>query len=344
MLDFVEDVVGRVTWLDLVLFALSWLGVAVGAAIAYFQNAAAPRSLSGFRRYCFPPILFQRTTFMDICCTLLIFPLLNWPLRGAKLAAACFAARAHHAALTQSFGAVARHDPGMIAAALLTLGAVLCTDFGIFTGHFLSHKSRVLWEFHKMHHSSTSLIPQTTYRAHPVDDILEVVFSRVYMGIVFGTFWYLFHLDPAQMTVFGIDWFFALNLLNFFHLRHSHIYLRLPAWWEFVFYSPRNHQVHHSVEERHWDRNFGHTLALWDRLFGSYVTETPAARSFEVGLSHVEPGQYESLWKLYLLPFVRIWRFVKAEGWLALFGTRRFAWQRPVVAPGLRDDTQRSAA
>ncbi len=331
MLGFVRELIGEITWFDVTLFTLAWLGVVIGAAIAYFQNVRPPRSLAGFFGYCFPPILFQHTTFMDICCSLLIYPLVNWPLRVGKLAIAYIVARAHHDALQQSFGhavvAAPLAKPGTIVTVLLTLAAVCCVDFGIFTAHFFLHKTRVLWEFHKMHHSSTSLIPATTNRAHPIEDALEAVFSHVYLGLTFGTFWYVFHLNPVKMTIYGIDWFVALNLLNFSHLRHSHIYLRLPAWWEFIFYSPRNHQVHHSLEQRHWDKNFGHTLAIWDRLFGFYVNEPPAARNFQVGLSQAEPGHYDRVWKLYLLPFLRVWQIVRTEGWLALFRMRRFWWQ-----------------
>jgi sterol desaturase/sphingolipid hydroxylase (fatty acid hydroxylase superfamily) len=326
VLDFVRAVIDQVTWFDLTLFGLAWLGVFVGAVIGYRQNVAPPRSLTGFVRYCFPQFLFQRTTFMDVCCSLLIYPIFNWPLQGAKWAITFLTVHGQHTVLSQTIATPEAHSAGPLPTAIATLLAVVCVDLGIFTAHFLMHKSRVLWEFHKMHHSSTSLIPATTNRAHPIEDGLEVFFGHIYGGLTFGTFWYVFHLDPVRMTIYGVDWFIAFQLLNLFHLRHSHIYLRMPAWWEFVFCSPRNHQVHHSLEPQHWDRNFGHTLALWDRLLGSYV-DPPPTRDFAVGLSHAEPGHYDRVWKLYLLPFARVWQIRRVEGWLSLFSTRRFSWQ-----------------
>jgi sterol desaturase/sphingolipid hydroxylase (fatty acid hydroxylase superfamily) len=39
--------------------------------------------------------------------------------------------------------------------------------------------------------------------------------------------------------------------------------------------TPSNHRVHHSLQARHIDRNYGGVLIVWDRLFGSYAPEGP---------------------------------------------------------------------
>jgi hypothetical protein len=31
--------------------------------------------------------------------------------------------------------------------------------------------------------------------------------------------------------------------------------------------TPQSHRIHHSTEERHWEKNFGAILSVWDRLF-----------------------------------------------------------------------------
>ena len=53
------------------------------------------------------------------------------------------------------------------------------------------------------------------------------------------------------------------------HLRHSHIPLGYGRLLEHIVISPRLHQIHHSVERRHYDRNFGEIFALWDWMFGT---------------------------------------------------------------------------
>jgi sterol desaturase/sphingolipid hydroxylase (fatty acid hydroxylase superfamily) len=42
-----------------------------------------------------------------------------------------------------------------------------------------------------------------------------------------------------------------------------------------VFNTPAHHRVHHSAAERHFGRNFGGVLIVWDRLFGTYAAPEP---------------------------------------------------------------------
>ena len=53
------------------------------------------------------------------------------------------------------------------------------------------------------------------------------------------------------------------------HLRHSHIPVRYGRWGETVLISPYLHQLHHSIDPKHRDVNFGEVLSVWDRLFGT---------------------------------------------------------------------------
>jgi hypothetical protein len=48
------------------------------------------------------------------------------------------------------------------------------------------------------------------------------------------------------------------------------------GWFDRWFVSPSNHRVHHAVNDRYLDRNYGGILIVWDRLFGSFVEEDPA--------------------------------------------------------------------
>jgi hypothetical protein len=45
------------------------------------------------------------------------------------------------------------------------------------------------------------------------------------------------------------------------------------GWFDRWFASPSNHRVHHAVNERYIDRNYGGILMVWDRLFGTFVEE-----------------------------------------------------------------------
>ena len=48
------------------------------------------------------------------------------------------------------------------------------------------------------------------------------------------------------------------------------------GWFDRWFVSPSNHRVHHAVNERYLDRNYGGILIVWDRLFGTFQEEARA--------------------------------------------------------------------
>jgi sterol desaturase/sphingolipid hydroxylase (fatty acid hydroxylase superfamily) len=48
------------------------------------------------------------------------------------------------------------------------------------------------------------------------------------------------------------------------------------GWFDRWFCSPSNHRVHHAVNERYLDRNYGGIWVVWDRIFGSFVEEDDA--------------------------------------------------------------------
>jgi sterol desaturase/sphingolipid hydroxylase (fatty acid hydroxylase superfamily) len=52
-------------------------------------------------------------------------------------------------------------------------------------------------------------------------------------------------------------------------MQHSHVWLPLRGWLGRLILSPAHHQIHHSVDEAHHDRNFGNTFAGFDWLFGT---------------------------------------------------------------------------
>ena len=46
------------------------------------------------------------------------------------------------------------------------------------------------------------------------------------------------------------------------------------GWFDRWFASPSNHRVHHAVNDRYIDRNYGGIFMAWDRLFGTFVEES----------------------------------------------------------------------
>ncbi len=58
-------------------------------------------------------------------------------------------------------------------------------------------------------------------------------------------------------------------LLTYGHLRHSHMWIAFTGIAGRILQSPAHHQLHHSANPAHFDKNLGFALALWDWAFGT---------------------------------------------------------------------------
>ncbi len=153
---------------------------------------------------------------------------------------------------------------------LYTLIFFVVEDVSRFALHLGLHKIPFLWRFHQVHHSATTLTPLTVHRIHPVEMFLYFVRGTCVFGIVSGCFVYCFGSKLSGLQVLGVDMLgFLFNLLGA-NLRHSHIWLSFGSF-EKWFISPAQHQIHHSIDTEHRDKNFGTCLACWDKLYGSWV-------------------------------------------------------------------------
>ncbi len=188
-----------------------------------------------------------------------------------------------------------------------TLVAVLAIDFAIFLTHYVQHKFAPLWHFHSVHHSAEVLNIVTVYRQHPVDLFITGTFMVILTEAAFAFYAYLTMSEPAQLTIGGLNIvLFGFYLLGY-NLRHSHIWLSYPRWLSYIFISPAQHQTHHSIDEKHFDKNFGFIFAIWDWLFGTlYVPK--GYEKLEFGISRAEPNPFASVFELYLKPFQLAWK------------------------------------
>lgn len=189
--------------------------------------------------------------------------------------------------------------------------AILAGDFAFFLSHYLMHKVRVLWYFHEVHHSAEVLTPVTVYRTHPVEDLVNGVVAAVISGTGSALYTSTTGNDVSLPAIFGIN-VIQFTFFSFaFQLRHSHIWLSYGPFLSRIFISPAQHQIHHSTDPKHWDKNFGFMLAIWDGMFGClYVPKE--RETLQVGIPGADPHDFSSVAKLYFLPFAKAARFVQA--------------------------------
>ena len=178
-------------------------------------------------------------------------------------------------------------------------------DFSKYIIHRFMHKWPMLWALHKVHHSATVLTPMTVFRTHPLEGIIFSIRSSVTQAISISSFVFLFGSSVNLYTILGVNIFvFIFNILGS-NLRHSHVGIRYCKWVEYIFISPGQHQLHHSIAREHHDKNFGAALAIWDWLFGS-LHHSVEFETLHLGLEKNQKNANHSLVNLYVYPIIEI--------------------------------------
>ena len=164
--------------------------------------------------------------------------------------------------------------PVFVSRATITLMLFFAYELGYWFNHWLSHKVPLLWEFHKVHHTAEVLTPLTNFRVHPVYAWIFANILALSAGVANGVGHYLFGHTTYQYALSDTNIILVLFIHAYVHLQHSHMWISFRGVFGRIFISPAHHQVHHSGNPKHFNKNFGSCLALWDWMFGTlYVPE-----------------------------------------------------------------------
>ncbi|MGB0497726.1 MAG: sterol desaturase family protein, partial [Rubricella sp.] len=135
----------------------------------------------------------------------------------------------------------------------------LLDDLRYYWAHRWGHTARWFWASHVNHHSSQHYNLSTALRqtwTGTITGLMVLQLPLILMG---------FH--PTMVFFVG-----GLNLVYQFWI-HTEAIKKLPAPLEYVLNTPSHHRVHHGRNARYLDANYGGTLIIWDRLFGTFVPE-----------------------------------------------------------------------
>jgi sterol desaturase/sphingolipid hydroxylase (fatty acid hydroxylase superfamily)/uncharacterized membrane protein YhhN len=135
--------------------------------------------------------------------------------------------------------------------------ALIFYDFCYYWKHRAGHECAVFWAAHVVHHQSQSYNLSTALRQSSSDALLGWIF---YLPMAAAG------VPPQVFIVVAL-----IDLLYQFWVHTEHI--GNLGWFDRWFCSPSNHRVHHSVNLRYMDRNYGGILIIWDRLFGTFQHE-----------------------------------------------------------------------
>jgi sterol desaturase/sphingolipid hydroxylase (fatty acid hydroxylase superfamily) len=111
---------------------------------------------------------------------------------------------------------------------------------------------------------------------------------------------------------------FAMVSPSFQTFCHTQRIGRFAPWFEKIFVTPCNHQVHHACNPLYLDKNYGGLIMLWDHVFGTYQRlEEHTPPTFGI----TKPVQSANPLKILLWEFRHLWRdFSAAPSFKQKFG------------------------
>jgi sterol desaturase/sphingolipid hydroxylase (fatty acid hydroxylase superfamily) len=157
--------------------------------------------------------------------------------------------------------------------ALLVLFVLV--DFVDYWFHRTSHRVRLLWATHAVHHSATRFN-------------LTAAVRLGWTGPLSGAALFFLPLTLIGFHPLAVIGMFVLNLLYQFFLHTEHAPRLGPLEW--VLNTPTHHRVHHASNASCLDKNFAGVFIGWDRLFGTFAT-APADEKLRFGLATPLPSQ-----------------------------------------------------
>jgi len=134
---------------------------------------------------------------------------------------------------------------------------LLLVDLCWYFSHRASHRVRLLWTIHSVHHQS--------------EEFNLTVALRV--GWLSGVFAWPFFLPLALLGVPLLSYLALRTLHDLIQfVQHTRCIGRLGAL-EWVFNTPSHHRVHHGCEAPYLNKNYAGIFIVWDRLFGTFQQE-----------------------------------------------------------------------
>lgn len=167
------------------------------------------------------------------------------------------------------------HMPWLAQVAL----AIFILEFGQYWMHRLMHNWTPFWLTHAPHHHITQLNAAKGAVGNPIE---------------------LFLISLSVLALFDFDktaLFAALNTMGVISVfAHANVRADPPIWYSFFFTTISHHSLHHSTDYESTRCNYGNSLILLDRIFGTY-------REGEGILVGQDNRKRLSIWEQTLFPF-----------------------------------------
>ena len=174
------------------------------------------------------------------------------------------------------------------------LNMIICffiIDFFQYWNHRLHHKLSLLWRLHRLHHSDKVVDSLTTLLHHPLE-ILSTFLVVTALYILF---------DIAMVVIFYYSILFSI------HAAFAHTSLAInPKFDKFLSYlivTPSIHRLHHALNLKDSNSNFGQILTVWDQLFNTFTLPQAKKKALIFGITKNQSPEKTSFYSFIVNPF-----------------------------------------
>ena len=176
---------------------------------------------------------------------------------------------------------------------LAVLGSLLALDFIIYLQHVIFHAVPLLWRLHMVHHADGDFDVTTGLRFHPLEIVISMLIKFAVVAL----------LGPPAVAVLIFE--VILNAASVFNHGNVRLPLSLDRVVRWFVVTPDMHRVHHSVDPRETNSNFGFGVPWWDRLLGTYRSQPAEGHeAMAIGLGQFRDRRRQTLGWLLALPFL----------------------------------------
>ncbi len=171
--------------------------------------------------------------------------------------------------------------------------AVAVLDLALYLQHVLFHAVPALWRLHMVHHADLDVDVTTGLRFHTLEILLSA-FIKICVVLSLG---------PPVTAVVTFE--VLLNATSMFNHGNVRLPYRLDRMLRLITVTPEMHRVHHSVDPRETNTNFGFNLPWWDYLLGTYRAQPAAGHDgMQIGVAHIRDEKIaDRLPRMLALPF-----------------------------------------
>ncbi|MET3132695.1 sterol desaturase/sphingolipid hydroxylase (fatty acid hydroxylase superfamily) [Oxalobacteraceae bacterium GrIS 1.11] len=137
------------------------------------------------------------------------------------------------------------------------LFAFIGWDFCFYWMHRLHHRLPIFWAVHVVHHQGEHFNLSLGIRNSWYSSLTSLIFVAILA--VLGV--------PLDIFLLVSSFHYSVQLYN-----HNALVGKSGILDRFLV-TPSNHRVHHGIDARYMNKNFGGTFLIWDRCFGTYQAE-----------------------------------------------------------------------